>query len=453
MAGSPSSDSSLARSRALIIGFTVIPVLLAIGVLFLLGANTATPAPSPTPTPSGGTGTPQGPAVGVIEAACRTLPIDAQYAFEAVPLPPNSIFAGDVPATELATGLVAKRYNLVWPDGGFAGWFGSNLGSWSLSGGKTTTLGSGLRAAELVFESEEIVGSTVIVESGGLGADEQAVVRVEMDSVRAENFFNAPLIDPDRAAVSIGRDGQGDGCYDLSAYFYDSNTGKLIDDLSSATLGSLFRAEPFDASKSVIANDATPAHRPVRLPDGGWRLPVEGNTQYTFSFARTEGNSTELVNLYENCGVQQIVSPIVYSSGDPDLATRPRYILRLDLAQLSATDGSSCRDGLRATLEPAGVITAQATAAGAAPQLNGLAVGIRYGQWLQYRPELIARLQAAEVATEQAGAIGTLIFYGGIGGGIGMAVFAYYLFRVMDRRRRPVRSGKGLARPGVKGRR
>jgi hypothetical protein len=81
------------------------------------------------------------------------------------------------------------------------------------------------------------------------------------------------------------------------------------------------------------------------------------------------------------------------------------------------------------------------------PELNGLAMAVRIGQALSYRPDLIATLQAQERATATAGALATLLFYAGVVGGITTAGFAIYIGFVMDRGPRRRTPGRGLARP------
>jgi hypothetical protein len=447
MSGPLSPEPAPSRAKALLAAILVAPFLLVIGAVLVLNAvNSGGGAPA-TPPPSIVITDPENPDVAVIAPQCRTLPVDSVYAFEGVPLPPTTRFVGDV-TDGLLPGFVARRYSLIWPEGGFEGWFGADLGRWALSGG-ATKIASGLPVAELILDGGESVAATVVVEQS---SGDEATVRVEMSGALQTQLEATPIGISETSAIgprAIYAKGEGDACSYLSAYFFDSSTGgdgTLVDELADPELGTRFRAVPI-SNESAIGADAVTALRPTRLPDGGWRIPVEAGVTYRFFYIVRNGTTKALEPLYPSCG-QGIADPLLLRTPSIDAKVRTRYVLRVDVGQRAETsDAATCAVGMTAILKESGAVVSPERAEAAATELNGLAVGLRFAQGLRYRPELIDRLQAAEVATEQAGPIGSLLVLFGIGGGLAMAAFAFYLFRRMDRRRRPVRTGKGLARP------
>jgi hypothetical protein len=432
----PDAPSGASLRGRLIVGSIVVVPLLAIVLVVALFASLSGPAASPSPSiDPGASPTPTAtPGQALVEARCLTVPVDAVYAFGTLPLPPGSTRLGDEPARQ-GSAFVAARYRVTWPEGGFAAWVARDLRAWTLAG--DVFLDGGREAATLRRAGEETSDATAL-----LVVIDAETVTVELPERVVGDTPSTGTATP----LSLARAGDGDACALLSAYILLDGPGgepALATDLSG------FVARPVGGGPEISATASNTSLRPERLPDGGWRIPLQAGVEYRLFYTVDRA----LQPLYDvGRRGSGVCDALIVATPDGGSITR-RSILRID-ARAAETDRLGlCAGGRFAELETAPIRTPERTEV-IIPELNGLAVGVLYGESLRYNKALLDKLAALAQAEQTAGLLGTILFYAGVGAGVLSGWFAFYVLFVMDKKRAPARApGRGLARPVGRGRR
>jgi hypothetical protein len=432
MAGypSPTPEQNPAQRARLIVGALIgVPLLVMLIVVAIIAtSNAPTPTPTPPPPPSGSI-EPGDPETAVIAPRCQTVPVDAVYAFGTFPLPAGSRSIGNTTASQGAA-FVAERFTVSWPEGGFTGWAERDLGIWRLAGDVFRTEQKQDAAGFLRRGEDTANGQAFLV------AEDATTLRVEMPArlVAAEEPV-VPL-----APVAIAKGGEGDACAFLSAYvLLDGSDGTSI--LAETLAG--FVATPVGGGAEIRHNASNAALRPVRLPDGGYRIPLESGVTYRIAYP-VNGQSYPVYDR-RAFAASGICDPVIIVAPEAITSASERSVLRIDAREIEIAKGL-CAGGLFVETESYAIRTPTREEA-FVPELNGLAMAVRIGQALSYRPDLIAALEAKEQATAAAGLLVSILFYAGVAGGIATAGFAIYIGFVMDRGPRRRAPGRGLARP------